>query len=92
MSLSLCSPLPPATLPALPGATTGLLHAFTVAEAMRRDLVEARQKLMEAKEKEEDEGEKAKIDEDGPGTSCCVCYCFPTRLRTIPSLHSSGLP
>lgn len=73
-----------ATLPALPTATTGLLHAFTVAEAMRRDLVEARQKLVEAKEKEEDEDKKAKIDEDAPGTDSGLLPCDRMNLHLIP--------
>ena len=48
-------------------ATPKLMSAYVASEAMRRDLVEARQKLMEAKEKEEDPVKKAKIDEDAPG-------------------------
>ena len=43
------------------------MSAYVASEAMRRDLVEARQKLMEAKEKEEDPAKKANIDEDAPG-------------------------
>lgn len=48
-------------------ATAKLMSAYVASEAMRRDLVEARQKLMEAKEKEEDPAKKANIDEDAPG-------------------------
>ena len=48
-------------------ATPKLVGAYVASEAMRRDLVEARQKLMAAKEKEEDPAKKMKIDEDAPG-------------------------
>lgn len=48
-------------------ATANLMTAYLASEAMRRDLVEARQKLMEAKEREEDLTKRANIDEDAPG-------------------------
>eukprot|EP00731_Ephydatia_muelleri_P019637 Em0012g462a len=51
-------------------ATANLMTAYLASEAMRRDLVEARQKLMEAKEREEDLTKRANIDEDAPVKAC----------------------
>ena len=60
----------------VPRLTPGLQAAFKAAEAVRRELVEARQKVLEAKEKEGDEEKKAKMDEDAPGNyHLCVCVC-----------------
>ena len=43
-------------------ATAKLMSAYVASEALRRDLVEARQMLMEAKERY-----RASVDEDAPG-------------------------
>ncbi|XP_064406559.1 zinc finger ZZ-type and EF-hand domain-containing protein 1-like isoform X2 [Halichondria panicea] len=56
-----------------PKVTPGVLTAFKAAEAMRRDLVEARQQVMQSNEEgkeEEANKEKEKIDEDAPVTAC----------------------
>ena len=73
-----------------------LQDAFSTAEALRRDLVESRQKLVEAKEKEEDEEKRSKVNEDAPREStsfpqpilplqCVECALHPLVLR----LHCS---
>ena len=42
------------------------MSAYVASEALRHDLVEARQKLMEAKERN-NAAKQANIDEDAPG-------------------------
>ena len=64
-------------------ATTKLMSGYVASEALRRDLVEARQKLMEAKEKEEDPAKKANIDEDAPGNLDQIFLGFSVKMSPI---------
>ncbi|CAI8006132.1 Zinc finger ZZ-type and EF-hand domain-containing protein 1 [Geodia barretti] len=67
-----------------------LREAFSTAEALRRELVEARQKVLEAKEEEDNGEKKAEIDEDSPLVSCHDKALFLLKFAGLSRVDQEG--
>jgi hypothetical protein len=67
-----------------------LREAFSTAEALRRELVEARQKVLEAKEEEDNGEKKAEIDEDSPLVSCHDKALFLLKFAGLSQVDQEG--
>jgi hypothetical protein len=79
--LTLSGPLTPSQL---------LQDAFSTAEALRRDLVESRQKMVEAKEKEENKEKRAEINEDSPLIACHEKAVFLLKFAGLSRVAHDG--
>lgn len=63
--------------------TQGLRDAYAMAQFLRRELVEARQKVVSAREAEEDPVKQSKMDEDGPVKDCLNKALFLLRFAGL---------
>lgn len=63
--------------------TQGMRDAYAMAQFLRRELVEARQKVMSTREAEEDPIKQSKMDEDGPVKDCLNKALFLLRFAGL---------